>query len=211
MPLSRLDIARAGLKLLNEVGLSGLTLRLIADELGVKAPALYWHVGNKQELLDEMATEMLRAADGLPAPALAAHDGWEAWLGEFARGVRQMLLGYRDGAKVFSGTFLTDPAVPDPGLLQPLLDAGFEPRHAGRAWFTVYAFVIGFTTEEQAVYPTPGQHDERYAALASRRAQLNSHAANEAEQWAFTGDPDERFADGLAIVLGGIRTWADKP
>lgn len=37
MALTRRDIARAGLRLLNEVGLNGLTLRLIATELGVKA------------------------------------------------------------------------------------------------------------------------------------------------------------------------------
>lgn len=124
---------------------------------------------------------------------------------------RRMLLGYRDGAKVFSGTVLTDPTVPNPGLLQPLLDAGFEARHAGRAWFTVYTYVIGFTIEEQAVYPVPGQQDERYAALAARREQLGADAATKAEQWAFTGDVNERFADGLAILMGGIRCWTGKP
>ncbi|MFI0444550.1 TetR/AcrR family transcriptional regulator C-terminal domain-containing protein [Actinomadura sp. 6N118] len=210
MALSRLEIARAGLRRLNDVGLGGLSLQRIADELGVKAPALYWHVKNKQELLDEMATQMLREATGLPGPAVAAEGGWEAWLREFAQAFRRMLLSYRDGAKVFAGTFLTDPAVPDPGLLQPLLDAGLEPRHAGRAWFTVYAFVLGFTIEEQAVHPAPGQQDQRHAALVARREQLGSPAA-EAEHWAFMGDADERFGDGLAILLGGIQVWVGRP
>src|SRR4051794_39100899 len=102
MGLRRQDIARAGLRLLNEVGLNGLTLRLIAEELGVKAPALYWHMKNKQELLDEMATQMYR--DAVPdLPKLADPRKWDSALAEHARATRAMMLKYRDGAKVFSG------------------------------------------------------------------------------------------------------------
>jgi len=53
-PLDRKRVADTALKLLNEVGLDGLTLRAIAKELDVKAPALYWHFKDKQALLDEM-------------------------------------------------------------------------------------------------------------------------------------------------------------
>jgi AcrR family transcriptional regulator len=59
-PLSRATVAEAALRLLNETGLEKLTLRAIATELHVKAPALYWHFKSKQELIDEMATEMFR-------------------------------------------------------------------------------------------------------------------------------------------------------
>ncbi|MGW5823017.1 TetR family transcriptional regulator, partial [Streptomyces noursei] len=60
---SRIDrklVVETALRLLNEGGLDGLTLRRIAKELDVQAPALYWHFKNKQELLDEMATEIFR-------------------------------------------------------------------------------------------------------------------------------------------------------
>jgi TetR/AcrR family tetracycline transcriptional repressor len=43
------------LDVLDEVGIDGLTVRLLAGRLGVKSPALYWHLRNKQELLDAMA------------------------------------------------------------------------------------------------------------------------------------------------------------
>ena len=58
--LDRERVVRAALALLDEVGLDGLTLRRLAQDLGVKAPALYWHVASKADLLHEMAVTMLR-------------------------------------------------------------------------------------------------------------------------------------------------------
>jgi len=54
-PLDPALVVLVALKLLDEVGLDGLTLRRLAAELGVQAPALYWHFANKRELLDHMA------------------------------------------------------------------------------------------------------------------------------------------------------------
>jgi TetR/AcrR family tetracycline transcriptional repressor len=39
---------------LDEAGADAVTVRAVASRLDVKAPALYWHVSGKQELLDEM-------------------------------------------------------------------------------------------------------------------------------------------------------------
>src|SRR5262249_31947220 len=57
--LERDGVVRVALRLLDEWGLDGLSLRRLAAELGVKAPALYWYFESKQELLDEMADAML--------------------------------------------------------------------------------------------------------------------------------------------------------
>jgi AcrR family transcriptional regulator len=59
MKVNRDMVARAGLKLLNEVGLEQLTLRLLAKELNIQAPTVYWHFKSKEELIDEMATMVL--------------------------------------------------------------------------------------------------------------------------------------------------------
>ncbi|GAA5011049.1 TetR/AcrR family transcriptional regulator C-terminal domain-containing protein [Actinopolymorpha pittospori] len=190
MALTRQDIARAGLKLLNDVGLNGLTLRLIAADLGVKAPALYWHVKNKQELLDEMATQMYAdaAADREPPEPL---EEWDL-VAHRARALRRMMLAYRDGAKVFSGTFLgeVDPAEEPP--LRRSIASGLDEGRAGLALFTVYSFVVGFTIEEQAVYPVPGELDERYVGAPGGAVFRNV---------------DARFDDGLSMVLDGARRW----
>ncbi|WP_290058079.1 TetR/AcrR family transcriptional regulator C-terminal domain-containing protein [Amycolatopsis solani] len=190
MALTRQDIARSGLKLLNEVGLNGLTLRLIAADLGVKAPALYWHLKSKQELLDEMATRMYvdSAADRQPPESMGE---WEA-VAYRARTLRRMMLAFRDGGKVFAGTFLGDTGLIERSPLGASIDAGLDERRAGQALFTVYSYVVGFTIEEQAVYPKPGELDERYRS---------------AEAGDLLADVDARFEDGLAMVLSGARRW----
>jgi TetR/AcrR family tetracycline transcriptional repressor len=190
MALTRQNIARSGLKLLNEVGLNGLTLRLIAADLGVKAPALYWHMKNKQELLDEMATQMYAdsAEDRRPPESLGE---WEA-VAHGARTLRRMMLSFRDGGKVFAGTYLGDTGLVRPSPLRRSIEAGLDERRAAQALFTVYSYVVGFTIEEQAVYPMPGQLDERYRS---------------AEAGDLLADVGSRFEDGLQMVLSGARQW----
>ena len=62
MKMNRDMVARAGLKLLNEVGLEQLTLRRLGVELNVQAATIYWHFKSKEELIDEMATSSSRKA-----------------------------------------------------------------------------------------------------------------------------------------------------
>ena len=41
-------------------GLTALTMRRLAAELGVRAPTVYWHVGNRQELLTRLGPKAHR-------------------------------------------------------------------------------------------------------------------------------------------------------
>ncbi|MCI3904706.1 TetR/AcrR family transcriptional regulator C-terminal domain-containing protein [Streptomyces spectabilis] len=200
VPTTRLDrtrVARVALDLLNETGLDGLTLRAIAQRLDVKAPALYWHFKDKQALLDEMATEMLRrmTADLEGGP----DDGWEAALTSAMRTLRGHLLRYRDGAKVYSGTHFTDTsyAAPMEAQLHRLTRAGFTPSAAARAWLTAYSYTIGYVIEEQA----GGDYD-----LAARAERLKDHPlAAAAGEELFRGR-ETGFEAGLTAVVTGIST-----
>ncbi len=50
MKIHREMVTRAGLKLLNEIGLEQLTLRRLGVELGVQAATIYWHFKSKEDL-----------------------------------------------------------------------------------------------------------------------------------------------------------------
>ncbi|KUN08404.1 TetR family transcriptional regulator [Streptomyces yokosukanensis] len=202
-PLDRRRVADAALRLLNEVGLEGLTLRAIANELDVKAPALYWHFKDKQALLDEMATEIHRrmAADGPLDPA----DTWRERLLTSSRGLRAALLGYRDGAKVYSGSLFTG-AEHAPALeanLRLLAEAGLTLAQAVQAGRTAYAYTIGFVIEEQGVQPLPGERREGYDIEERARRLAEFPLAAEAGRLLFDGY-DAQFEEGLAIVVAGI-------
>ncbi|MET7712582.1 TetR/AcrR family transcriptional regulator C-terminal domain-containing protein [Streptomyces sp. NPDC005407] len=202
--LDRIRVARTALRLLNEVGLEGLTLRAIAKELDVKAPALYWHFKDKQALLDEMATEMLRrmAADMQASDPPA---DWREGLAAAMRSLREHLLRYRDGAKVYSGTHFTDMSYAEPmeAHLRMLTGAGFTPAAAARAWLTAYSYTIGYVIEEQAMGPDPATGAEGYdlAARAERLAEYPLAAAAGEEMFA---GRDAGFEAGLAAVVAGV-------
>src|ERR1700733_2463645 len=147
MALDRAKVVRTALKLLDKVGLDGLTLRRLASELRVQAPALYWHFKNKQELLDEMATCVL--ADSMRDILPGEGGDWPEWAVYFGNGVRSMLLRYRDGAKMFNGTNLTGASL-YAGMelaLRKFVDAGFSAREAIYAYRTLYCYAVGFTIE----------------------------------------------------------------
>ncbi|MFF3321514.1 TetR/AcrR family transcriptional regulator C-terminal domain-containing protein [Streptomyces sp. NPDC002889] len=200
--IDRAKVADTALRLLNEVGLDGLTLRAIAEELDVKAPALYWHFKDKQALLDEMATEMLRRMNAEMADPPPAD--WREGLAGTMRALRAYLLRYRDGAKVYSGTRFTDTsyAAPMDAHLRRLTDAGFTPAAAARAFVTAYSYTIGYVIEEQSMGPDPVT-GEGYDLIARAERLADHPLAAQAGFELFTHH-DEGFETGLAAVVAGV-------
>ncbi|MEU0003039.1 TetR/AcrR family transcriptional regulator C-terminal domain-containing protein [Streptomyces sp. NPDC006314] len=203
VPLDRKRVADTALRLLNEVGLDGLTLRAIAKELDVKAPALYWHFKDKQALLDEMATEMYRRM--VAGTVLDPADSWRDRLLKVNRALRAALLGYRDGAKVFSGSRFTgtDHARGMEEHLRVLTAAGLTLGQAVGAARTATMFTIGFVTEEQGVVPLPGERREGYDIEERARRMADFPLTAEAGKVLFD-DYDQQFEEGLALVIAGI-------
>ncbi|WP_406861569.1 TetR/AcrR family transcriptional regulator C-terminal domain-containing protein [Streptomyces sp. HUAS MG47] len=199
------QVAEVALGLLNEKGLEGLTLRAIAGELNVQAPALYWHFKNKQALLDEMATVMYRRMVADPAVRPPGDLSWQERILAVNRGLRAGLLSYRDGAKVYSGARFTgdDFATDMERQLRALVDAGFELRQAVRASTTAYMFTLGFVTEEQGAQSGAGELREGFDVeeRAERLADFPLAAAAGAEIF---GGYDDRFEEGLQLIVAGI-------
>lgn len=166
-------IVQAALEVLDEVGMDGVTVRAVARRLGVQVPALYWHVEDKQELLDEMGTEIWRRVSQ-EMLALGSDLAWRERLPAYATIVRRALLSHRDGAKAFSGTYMTDVGVlqQQESMFAQMADAGFTLSDTVRAYSLLYSFTVGFCIEEQAVASAePG--DDRYS-LARRAARLQA-------------------------------------
>lgn len=202
-PQRRLEldaIVRAALDLLGEVGLDDLSMRRLADELGVQNPALYWHVRDKQELLDRMAQALL--ADGFAAserkqPARA----WRPRLERFAHGLRDAMKSRRDGARLVAAADLTRGLAlvsRMERLAQGLIDDGFGAQHALGGILTVVHYTLGATFEEQS---DPRKSDPVLAPSAA--FPVLSALADEADGTRISR-LDARFTLGIGLILDGL-------
>jgi AcrR family transcriptional regulator len=146
------DVVRAGLELLQEKGLEGVTLRDVATRLKVQAPALYWHFASKRDMTDAMAQGLLADYVSTLEPPASASD-WRPWMRQMAHGFRTAMLGRRDGARVVAGAgFGRAPALAAliDLTLQVLGDAGFDPVTASAGARAVISYSFGAVIEEQA-------------------------------------------------------------
>ena len=143
------------------------------------------------------------------SPLVPSEDAtWSEWAAEYGKALRQVLLRHRDGAKMFSGTYLTDAALyaPMEMALRKFTDAGFSLRDAIVGLSTIYCYTVGFTIEEQAVYPRPGELNPHYD-LTKRAERIDGAqfplalAAGEESFSRF----DERFEQGLQMIIRGLR------
>ncbi|WP_459546082.1 TetR/AcrR family transcriptional regulator C-terminal domain-containing protein [Nocardia sp. X0981] len=202
--ITREQIVAAALELLDEQGMDALTVRALASRLEVKAPALYWHVRNKQELLDEMATFVMRRVTDALAVIPRSGD-WREAVAAYARVLRSEYLLHRDGARIFSGTRIADPEVvkaKEPWL-ECLTAAGFSLAEADDTLDLVTAFVVGFVIEEQERGRSAGADPARYS-LAGRDAWLGAGAELVKAAGHLRDDGDPRFERQLGIVLDGL-------
>ena len=190
--LTRDVLIEAGLKLLDEVGLDGLTVRRLATDLGVQSPALYWHIRTKQELLDGMANAIiLRAGMGPPR----AGESWQDWLARRARAYRKSLLASRDGARVVSGAVRGGDAIEHfERELAAMVERGFTPLQALRTITALSHYINGHVLQEQATTTVSGRPD--LSELPTLAAALRS------------GSPvgDEVFEYGLSTFIAGVAT-----
>jgi TetR/AcrR family tetracycline transcriptional repressor len=212
MKINREMVTRAGLKLLNEIGLEQLTLRRLGAELNVQAATIYWHFKSKEELLDEMATAVLtEGADNL-LPRRNSSD-WRVWASSYGEGLRKTLLAYRDGARMVGGTRLTntEPLKTTEKIGAQMVASGFSLRAAVVLLSTIYNYTLSFAMEEQAVFPTPGKRSPRYS-IEERNARLDPAIFPHHRQASsiLFDRYDRRFREGLELILHGAKPEGSK-
>lgn len=148
LALDRATIVNAGLDLLDQQGLDGLTMRHLAKAIGIKAPSLYWHYRDKSALLADMADALVqRVGEGIDR-----RQHFRISIGKLAEQFLSALLARRDGAMVFAASPL-----PGPHRLRMahtassiLTTAGFEAEMASRSTAVLFSYVLGHALHAQA-------------------------------------------------------------
>jgi AcrR family transcriptional regulator len=149
--LTRERIAVTAMRLADQGGLSALTLRGLASELGVHVTSLYNHVQSLDVVLDEVAV-LLVAEARLPATTTS----WEAWVRRFASSMRTV-------ARLHPGAFEIlhrrpvqgpDAAVSFEAALGAFHAAGFDHIESYSALKATIHAVLGLILEDLA-----GQRD----------------------------------------------------
>ncbi|MFJ2030885.1 TetR/AcrR family transcriptional regulator [Streptosporangium sp. NPDC087985] len=144
--LSRAQIVRVAVQLLDAEGLEALSMRRLATRLGSGATSIYWHVATKDDLLELVLDEVYGEFTILDAEETTWHDAASS----FAYGMRQALLRH-PWAITLVGTL---PAIgPNAMRLMSRLARTFE--HAGfrgpdqdYAASALLSYVMGVTTPE---------------------------------------------------------------
>ncbi|MFB6485073.1 TetR/AcrR family transcriptional regulator [Streptomyces virginiae] len=212
--LTRQALAQAALRVLEREGINGLSMRKVATELGVKAASLYWHVRNKEELLDLLTDELMADAEAPPREG-----DWREQLREYCVRYRRHLLGKRDAAKVVAGRL-----APGPHLLRLMEDqlgrlreAGFSDADAAMISYLLGAFVQGFVLQEQG----PVSASEAMGASRREAATAAGEQLRRLPQDSFPSlvaladdltDPsmEDRFSFGLERLLDGLSTLLEQ-
>jgi AcrR family transcriptional regulator len=209
-PLSRDRVLTAALALVDEGGIEALSMRKLADELGVKAMSLYNHVANKDDVLDGIVdAAMEEIAEPPPgadwktqvrAIAISAHEtllrhAWVVGLGARRRPGRG-LLRYGDS------------------LLGCFRNAGFSKELTYHAYHVIEGYILGYTTQVlnyRSVDMT--QFDDIVARFTRGEfAQEYPHFTEHALQH-FDPTPEQEAVDGyelgLELILDGLERLRD--
>ena len=188
--LSREAVLAAALTIIDEGGLEACTMRAVAAELGVEAMSLYWHIPNKEALLDGVIERVLMEVD----QDRREHDDWRERLRHFARIFRRVILRHRNTLPLIAsrplGAYVAAGRMTEAGI-ESLERAGFDRQTAIRAARTVSRYVIGFTMAERI--PEPATLP---AAVSPALEELLASVA--------TDDREELFEFGLETLIEGL-------
>lgn len=172
--LTRDQIVGAAIELLDDEGLDGLNMRSLGKRLDSAATAMYWHVGNKDNLV-RLATDTVWAE--IPLLTLDASD-WPTAARTMATGMYEMMGRHPWLVQAQSSYLLygENKSRHDDHVLAIYDDAGFPPDEADRAAATVFMFVLGNAAGA--------------AANVSLRRRLSQKG----------GDPDAQLSETLAAA-----------
>jgi AcrR family transcriptional regulator len=162
-PLSRARVLETAVTLADRHGIESLSMRKLADELGVAAMSLYYHVPNKEELVDGMVDIVFAEID-LPPGGV----DWRAAMRGRAVSTREVLNRHRWAVGLMESRRTPGPAsmrVHDT-VLGYLREGGFSVEATVQAYSLLDAYIYGFALQEKTV---PFEDAEESAAVAEEQ------------------------------------------
>jgi TetR/AcrR family transcriptional regulator, tetracycline repressor protein len=151
--LNREAVIQGALAMLDAVGVDGLSMRALADRLGVRAASLYWHIRDKDQLLELVAESVLERV-AVPASPL----GWRPQVTSACNDLAQFLKVHQGAATVVLGSL---PVVQRSRLTRDLAHAlgtaGLAEAEAAATTLVVEAAVSAFTEPPAAAGGRGGQ------------------------------------------------------
>jgi AcrR family transcriptional regulator len=210
--LSRERVLQAALALAARDGIESLTMRKLADELGVGAMSLYYHVPNKEQLLDGMVDIVFSEIE----PPSTDVD-WKTAMRNRALSTRDALRRHPWAIGLMEGRTNHGPAnlrIHD-AVLGCLRAAGFSLEMTVHAYSVQDAYIYGFALQEQDM---SSETADDFAAEAQR--QMREYEAMLADfphlvevvggYVAESGyDYDTEFVFGLDLILDGLDRLRD--
>jgi AcrR family transcriptional regulator len=205
VPLSRERVLRTAIDLADAGGLETLTMRRLAQELGVEAMSLYYYVANKDAILNGIA-DIVEGEIDLPAPG----GNWRAEIRKTSISAYEILTRHPWAA----GLILSVSEVSGSRLaymnsiLGTFRQAGFSPAQTDHAYHAVESHIMGFTMWEVGMNLGTREDLARLATTFLER--LNAaeypHIVEHVEQHLRPRDPTDEgeFAFGLDLILDGL-------
>jgi AcrR family transcriptional regulator len=206
-PLSRKVVLRSAVRLADHAGIDAVSMRRLAQELGVVPMALYKHVANKEELLDGMVDVVVAEID-----THGQDLGWKAAVRQRILSARQAQLRHPWASQVIKSRTQATPIVL--GYLDSLIHAfragGFSADLTHHVMHALGSRMWGFTLE---VFPTTLPTDPERSAAMSRQlwatyphfSEIAAAGPHDAGSAIGAGCDDQlEFEFGLDVLLDGF-------
>jgi AcrR family transcriptional regulator len=216
-PLTRDEIVAAGIRLLDAGGPEALSMRRLGQELDAGATSLYWHVRNKDELIDLIVDVVIGEVldDYLDHEVDGA--SWREQLSEVARSLRRVLLRHRHVAPFLGERPTLGPRALDAAerVMGILFGAGFDARSTSMASGALINYASGFAMFESRA---PGGSGDSEQARELMRSVVEYFATLPAARYpnmlrvAKVGvTDDQQFEYGLQRLLDGFAADLARP
>lgn len=219
IPLSRDRVLRGAVEVADRDGLESLTMRNLAHHLGVEAMSLYYHVENKEALLDGVVDAIVEEIEeevggfGVPQDI----DDWKQEVRGRILLARRVMLRHPWAPSVFeSRTSMSLAAVRYfEGLIGILREGGFSNDLAHHAMHALGSRALGFTQELFQPDDTEVGDEEAQAMMEQMASQLPymmgmlaDIAHDDPESTLGWCDDQTEFEFGLDLLLDGLERRA---